>query len=106
MPILRQWGVKKIKLVTSPTHLPRYQWMAPIIFGAHGIWVGFEIVEEKGIPGNREYPLKTGLDVTRSLLWALISQVLQPQCYSVIPLVDVDLPTWRQQGFKCERVAL
>ena len=105
LPILSQWGVKKVKLVTSPTHLPRAQWMAQIILGSHGIWVEPDVVKEKGIPGNRETYLKTTLDISRSLLWALISQVYTPQCSDVVHLSDVDLAVWRRQGFKCEHQA-
>ncbi|MEC4813826.1 MAG: YdcF family protein [Scytonema sp. PMC 1069.18] len=102
IPILRHWGVRKVKLITSPTHLPRAKWMAQILFGARGIWVEPEIVQEQGVPGNRESWLKTGLDVTRSLLWAGLSPIIQPKCSSVIRLVDVDIAAWRRQGFKCE----
>ncbi|AKG24194.1 YdcF family protein [Calothrix sp. 336/3] len=102
VPILRQWGVRKVKVITSPTHLPRAQWMAQIILGSHGIWVEPEIIQEKGVPGNRENWLKTGLDVTRSLIWAILSQVLQPQCQQLTRLSDVNLAQWQSQGFKCE----
>jgi uncharacterized SAM-binding protein YcdF (DUF218 family) len=103
IPILRHWGVRKVKLITSPTHLPRAKWMAQILFGARGIWVEPEIVQEQGIPGNRESWLKTGLDVTRSLVWAGLSPIIQPRCSFVTKLVDVDIAAWRRQGFKCER---
>ncbi len=105
IPILHQWGVRKVKLITSPTHLPRARWMAQILLGAHGIWVDTELVKEQGIPGNRESVLKTGLDVTRSLGWAVLSQVFQPRCSQVIPLSAVDLKAWRNSGFKCEHQA-
>ncbi len=105
LPILRQWGAQKVKLVTSPTHLPRAQWMAQIILGAHGIWVEPDIVEEKGIPGNQESALKTTLDISRSLLWALISQIYTPHCSDMVHLPEVDLAVWRTQGFKCEHQA-
>ncbi len=105
LPILRQWGVQRVKVVTSPTHLPRAKLMAQIIFGAHGIWVDMEIVKEESIPGNRESKLKTGLDVTRSIFWAVLSQVFQPQCSEVTPLLDVDLEAWQKKGFKCQRKA-
>ncbi|MCG8368001.1 MAG: YdcF family protein [Pseudanabaenales cyanobacterium] len=105
LPILRQWGVRKVRLVTSPSHLPRAQWMAQIILGTHGIWVEPDIVEEKGVPGNQETSLKTTLDVTRSLFWALISQIYTPKCSEVAHLPEVDLEVWRQQGFKCEHQA-
>jgi uncharacterized SAM-binding protein YcdF (DUF218 family) len=101
--ILRQWGVKKVMLITSPTHLPRAKWMAQILLGANGIWVEPKIVQEKGVPGNRESWLKTSLDVTRSLLWAVFSPMVQPQCAQVTRLVDVDLSAWKRQGFSCER---
>ncbi|MBW4667641.1 MAG: YdcF family protein [Cyanomargarita calcarea GSE-NOS-MK-12-04C] len=103
IPILRRWGVHKVKLITSPTHLPRAKWMAQILFGANGIWMEPEIIQEKGIPGNRESWLKTGLDVTRSLLWAPLSRIIQPQCLDVTKLADVDMNAWKSRGFKCER---
>ena len=105
LPILRSWQAHHIKVVTSPTHLPRAQWLAQIMLGSHGIWVEMELVEEKGVPGNVETPLKTGLDVTRSLLWAMISHVYHPTCNAVIPLTSVDLEQWEQKGFKCEHQA-
>lgn len=102
LPILRQWGVRKVSLITSPTHLPRAKWMAQILLGAHGIWVEVEAVKELGIPGNRESWLKTGADVIRSLAWAVLSQVIEPQCSELTRLSDVDFAVWRKSGFKCE----
>lgn len=102
IPILRQWGVRKLKLITSPTHLPRAKWLAQIVLGAHGIWVEPDIVQEQGIPGNRESFLKTGLDLTRSLVWAMLSQVIQPKCSQIIQLANVDMQDWRRRGLKCE----
>jgi uncharacterized SAM-binding protein YcdF (DUF218 family) len=102
IPLLRQWHVHKVKLITSATHLPRAKWMAQIMLGSHGIWVEPEIVPEKGVPGNQESWLKTSLDLGRSLLWAMVSQVYSPSCAKVIPLSEVDIQKWRQEGFKCE----
>jgi hypothetical protein len=102
IPILRRWGVRKVKLITSPTHLPRAKWMAQILLGAQGIWVEPDIVQEQGIPGNRETAFKTVIDITRSLIWALLSQVIQPKCPKFIPLSGVNLEDWRKLGFKCE----
>lgn len=102
LPILKQWQVRKIKLLTSQSHLPRAQWLAQILLGAHGIWVETEIVPEQGIPGNQESMLKTGLDVFRSLGWAVVSQVYTPKCTAVLPLTQVNMATWQQQGFHCE----
>ncbi|WP_293019080.1 MULTISPECIES: hypothetical protein [unclassified Moorena] len=103
IPIFRRWGVRRVKLITSCTHLPRAQWMAQILLGAHGIWVDTDLVPEKGIPGNSESPLKTGIDIARSLVWALLSQVIQPRCSDLIQLTDVDMKAWGESGFKCER---
>ncbi|MFM6661646.1 MAG: YdcF family protein, partial [Microcystis panniformis] len=49
-----------------------------------------------------ESKLKTGLDVTRSIIWAFVGQLISPPCWQVIPLNSVDLEAWRDQGFKCE----
>lgn len=103
IPILRRWGVHKVKLITSQTHLPRAKWMGQILLGAHGIWVDVDIVEEWGVPGNRESRLKTGLDITRSLFWAGLSQFIQPQCSHVTRLAEVNMQAWQNVGFKCER---
>jgi len=102
VPILQQWGVRKVQLITSQTHLPRAKWLAWIHFGARGIWVDTAIAPEQGIPGNRESWLKTSLDVTRSLLWAVVSQFFQPQCNDTNRLQEVDLKAWQNVGFKCE----
>lgn len=103
IPILRRWGVHKVKLISSPSHFPRAKWMAQILFGAHGIWVEPEVVQEKGRPANREYWWKTGFDITRSLIWAVLSQVSQPRCSNITKLTDVDMQAWQHHGFKCER---
>lgn len=102
LPILRQWHVHKLKLITSTTHLPRAKWLAQLMLGSHGIWVEFDLVEEKGVPGNNESWLKTGLDVTRGAIWALISHFKQPQCSAVNSLASVDMQKWNRQGFTCE----
>ncbi|MEM9542472.1 MAG: YdcF family protein [Cyanobacteria bacterium P01_E01_bin.42] len=102
-PILREWGVKHIKLITSKTHLPRAIWMARIHLGIHKIWVDLDIAEEKGVPGNREFWLKTVLDVTRSGAWAIASLVLPPpKCDRVRTLTEVNMQAWLEKGFKCE----
>lgn len=103
IPILKQWGVRKVKLITSSSHLPRSQWMAQILLGAHGIWVETDIASHQGTPGNRESVLKAGLDISRSLVWAVLSQVVQPRCLKLVPLSAVDLEAWRNSGFRCER---
>ena len=102
IPILQRWGVRKVKLITSTTHLPRAKLMAQILLGSHRMWVEPDIIQEQGIPGNREYAWKTALDVTRSIFWAAISQVIKPQCSNVIQLNQVNLQEWQSRGFKCE----
>ncbi|NET33770.1 MAG: YdcF family protein [Cyanothece sp. SIO1E1] len=105
LPVLHRWHVHKVKLVTSQSHLPRAQWLAQILLGAHGIWVEVEVAPEQGVPGNQEAWLKTGLDVARSLAWVPISQVYSPQCADIMPLTQVDINRWRRQGFHCEHQA-
>jgi uncharacterized SAM-binding protein YcdF (DUF218 family) len=102
MPILRRWGVSKVKLITSQSHLPRAKWMGQILLGASGIWVETDIVTEEGIPGNQEFWLKTSLDMTRSLLWAPLSQIIHPDCVKVTRLAEVDMQAWQSRGFRCE----
>ncbi|MGK7919041.1 MAG: YdcF family protein [Trichodesmium sp.] len=105
LPILEKWGVQHIKLVTSPTHLPRAKWLSQIILGSHRIWVEMDIVEEIGVPGNQESRLKTALDVIRSLIWAVKSQVIEPKCTDVVKLSQVNMTQWCKDGFRCEHQA-
>ena len=105
VPMLERWGAHHVTLVTSGSHTRRAVMLARILFGARGIWVEPLIVDEVGIPGNQETVLKTTLDISRSLLWAVVAQVHKPTCDRVIPLAAVDLEQWRQQGFKCEHQA-
>jgi len=102
LPILQQWQVHKVRLITSQTHLPRALWVAQILLGSHGIWVELAIVPEQGVPGNQESWLKTGVDVARGATWAIISQFYTPKCNKIIPLKYVNLSTWQQSGFQCE----
>lgn len=103
LPILQQWQVDKVKVVTSPTHLPRAIWLAQIILGSHGIWVDLDLVKEQGVPGNRESFLVTAVDVTRALVWAVVSHFYTPECTNLVRLSDVDLKAWKLKGFNCER---
>ncbi len=102
-PLLTRWNSRHIKLITSGTHSRRAKWMAQLILGSHGIWVDVDLAQEKGIPGNKESLLKTGLDLTRATFWALASQVIQPSCSNVVQLMNVDLKYWCTQEFSCER---
>lgn len=101
-PLLSQWKARHIQLITSKSHLPRALWMAQMILGAHGIWVELQEVPETGVPGNRESLIKTSLDVTRAVLWALVSQWVQPSCSNVVHLQDINLQQWCEDGFSCE----
>lgn len=105
LPILKQWQVQHVVVLTSPTHLPRAAWLARILLGSHGIWVEMQLVEEIGIPANVENPLKTVVDVGRSLGWAIVSQFYQSRCPAVFPLTSVDLTEWNEKGFSCEHQA-
>lgn len=105
VPLVEGWGSRHVTLVTSGNHTRRAVTLARILFGAQGIWIEPLIVDEIGIPGNRETALKTTLDVSRSLLWAIVAQVYKPSCDRVVSLASVDLEQWRQKGFKCEHQA-
>ncbi len=105
LPLLKQWNVHHLKIITSASHLPRAKWLAQIILGSHGIWTEVDVVEEKGIPGNRETWLKTSLDVIRSLIWARVSQYYNPECSQLKHLPVVDFSAWKKRGFKCEHQA-
>lgn len=105
LPILTQWNAHKVKLITSATHLPRAIWLANILLGSQGIATQLDIAPEKGIPGNYESPVKTGLDLIRSFGWAYLSQVIQPSCSQINKLSAIDMDVWQQKGFTCERQA-
>ena len=102
LPILRDWRVRRVRLVTSPSHLPRALWVGRLMLGVTGIWVDLDAVAESGRPGNRESLWKTGLDVGRAALWGLVGGLVTPRCDRVYPLGSVDLDLACQTGFKCE----
>lgn len=101
-PILMDWKVRKVKLITSESHLPRALWLGQIMLGAHGIWVEPEIVVEEGIPANQESLPKTGIDLARASIWAIVGQLRSPKCQDLQPLATVDMATWQRKGFHCE----
>ena len=103
VPILEDWQVHKVQLITSGTHIRRAKWLAKIILGSHGIWVDLVAAPEKGVPGNNESLLKTGIDFARSIIWTFLSQTITPRCSDVYPLDSVDVTTWKNRNFACER---
>lgn len=102
LPWLKQQQVQNLRLVTSGNHRQRAEPMARLLLAAHGIWMVAEPVAEAGVPGNQESGLKTALDLGRTLLWAIASQVYSPQCDAIIPLEQVDLDAWQRQDYHCE----
>lgn len=102
LPILRGWGLRHVQLITSGNHQRRALGLGRIILGSHGIWLSASPAEEVGRPGNRESPLKTGVDWLRGLAWAVVSQVYQPHCPGLIRLDQVDWASWRARSFACE----
>jgi uncharacterized SAM-binding protein YcdF (DUF218 family) len=102
LPLLKQWQIHHVKLITSESHLPRAKWMAQILLGAHGMWVEVDVVEETGIPGNQESGLKTILDLMRAVIWAVASQGFDPSCQNIVALDNIDLIEWCRDGFSCE----
>lgn len=101
-PTLRSWGVHRVRVITSATHLPRARWLAQLMLGSHGIWVEMDIAVEQGVPGNRESGIKTTLDLMRGLAWAVVSQVYSPACPALTPLAAVDLAAWAARDYRCE----
>lgn len=102
VPILKKWRANKVKIITSPSHLPRAQWLAEIHLGVQGIATEMDLVVEQGIPGNQETEFKTRLDVLRSIFWAIPSQFIRPSCNNLVHLPSVDVESWREIGFDCE----
>jgi uncharacterized SAM-binding protein YcdF (DUF218 family) len=102
---LKRWGSRHVRVVTSPSHLPRAEWLGRLMLGSHGLWIEMQLVSETGRPGNREYRLKTIADVGRAIAWAILSQVHTPTCKELTPLTAVTLPQSEQVGVKCERQA-
>ena len=103
IPTLKQWGVHKVKLITSQSHTPRALWMAKILLGSQGIWVEPEIIPDVVAPGNKEENWKTAIDLGRSVGWAVLSQFYHPLCEEIIPLKEVKFTDWQEMGFRCER---
>ncbi len=103
IPILKQWGTHKVKLITSQSHTPRALWMAKILLGSQGIWVEPDIIPDIVAPGNKEEGWKTAIDLGRSLGWAVLSQLSHPVCDEIIPLKEVKFTDWQEMGFRCER---
>ena len=106
LSILQSWQVKKVKVITSSSHLPRAQWLGQIMLGSHGIWVEIEVAKHPGRPGNKEVWFKTIVDLIRATFWAIVSQFNLPQCSAVIPLSSVDIQFWYENSFKCEKGGL
>lgn len=101
-PILKRWGARHIKLVTSGSHQQRAVGLGRIVLGGHGIWLSLDSVAEVGRPGNSESRLKTGLDWIRGAGWAVFSQVYSPRCETLHRLSDLRLAEWRDRPFECE----
>ncbi len=101
-PILRHWGVHKVLLITSKSHLPRAELLAKILLGSQGIAYQLDLVEQLDNPGNHESRLKTFLDVARASLWAPFAQLIQPPCWNVLELNQVNLNEWPRKKVSCE----
>lgn len=102
VPLLKQWGVRRVRVVTSGSHRPRAGLLARVMLGSHGIAADMVTVQETGVPGNEESRVKTVLDVLRGLGWAAFSQIRVQSCQEVIPLAEVDMAQWEQQTYRCE----
>lgn len=102
VPLIRHWKTHKVMVITTSTHLPRAQWMAQIQFGAHGIAVEMVLADGHGIPGNQESTAKTFLDLTRSLVWSGLAQIISPSCSAVVELSKFNPKDWHNKPYRCE----
>jgi len=104
IPLLKKWGIKKVGVITSETHLPRAEFLAKILLKSQGISIELvTIPEQKGISANHESQIKTALDITRAIGWSVISQFISVPCPKVAYLGTIDLEQWRTKEFRCER---
>lgn len=79
LPILKRLHSKKVGVITSVGNEQRGMWMARIFLWANGIAVDNKIIPgEFSQSGHEEEPLKTALDVLRSIAWAPVTNVFAP----------------------------
>ena len=105
LPILKRWGVHKLMLITSASHLPRAELIGSVLLHSQGIAYELNLVHEKGSPGNQESRTKTLFDLARAYLWAPIAQIIAPPCWNMTELSQVNLKDWQNREWKCERQA-
>lgn len=107
IPIFKKWNVHRVRLITSPTHLPRAKWLADILLGSQGIAVEVDIEIESvlfgAIVGSTESDIKSFLDVSRSLLFAVVGQVWNFSCGAVFPLKEmgIESPLFKRENLSC-----
>ncbi len=101
VPVLRQWNVRRVKVVDGESHLPRVTMLARILLGAKGIQSEFDILDDNDGRCRAETEIKTELDVTRSLAWAVASQIFEPRSTKLVALSAVDMKYWAQKGCAC-----
>jgi len=90
IPLLKNWQVHRVKMITSVSHLPRAQWLAQILLGSQGIVVEIEALQERGRPGNQESMVKTIVDMSRSFIWAILGQGINLPCQEIFRLDQID----------------
>lgn len=79
IPILKRLHAKRVGVITSLGNEQRGMWMARIFLWANGIAVDNKIIPgEYSQGGHEEEPLKTALDVLRSIAWAPVTNIFAP----------------------------
>lgn len=101
LPLLKRFHARKTGVITSEGHEQRAVWMARIFLWSNGIAVDNKIIPgDFSQSGHAEDPLKTMLDVIRSIAWAPVTNIFAPQG-DVVMLKDVSEDT---NGCNCQPV--
>ncbi len=101
-PILKRWGVRKVLLVTDEPQVKRALPMAKLMLGSKGIAVQLERSPNGGGEGPR-YPIF--LEEMAAMCWAVVGQIVEPECNDVSRLSEVDMKSWYKKGFTCQQQA-
>lgn len=105
LPILQEWAIRKVVVISSGTHQARAIAMSRIMLGSHGIWTELEAAPETGRPANKESEEKAMIDRMRAICWAVASQFYLPRTSHLVKLDEVDIEEWMERGFHCEHQA-
>lgn len=103
VPILKAWGVKKATIITSSNRLPRAYLLAQLHLRSQGICPEPDILNLGYLSAKQEYPLKTFLDILRSIPFCLIRQIV-PIAPKYEALQNIDLKYWQTRKYSCNQL--